>query len=335
MKRITVILLILCIITAGFGTLLPAAFAASQTAIVNNPNPADRLHLRSAPSASAASLGKYYNGVQVTVLSYQNSVWSQVRIGSGDGSATGYMMTRYLKTGGSVASTIPTMYVKTSGGSLNLRASRSSASKAIASLRNGASVQLLCEASPWVQVRTSSGKIGFVMRSYLTADSGGMGGSSSGDNIQNGSIGWVNNGNGKRLHLRSGAGSGYSSLGLYYTGTPVTALAAPSNGWARVRIGNSGEGTQTGYMMLDFLTFRSTDASLRYTLPTYRPRAASAWDLKMSPSIIADPVPLSDFSDSNTLFLMGELSGGWWHMQNTYSGKTGFVNNISGYVKVK
>ena len=37
-------------------------------AVVNNPNPQDRLHLREAPSADSASLGKYFNGVFAYVL---------------------------------------------------------------------------------------------------------------------------------------------------------------------------------------------------------------------------------------------------------------------------
>ena len=39
------------------------------TAVVKNPDPQDRLNLREQPSETAASLGKYYNGVVVQSLS--------------------------------------------------------------------------------------------------------------------------------------------------------------------------------------------------------------------------------------------------------------------------
>ena len=43
-------------------------------AVVHNPNPEDRLHLRTAANQAAASLGKYYNGTPVQVLT-QDGAW--------------------------------------------------------------------------------------------------------------------------------------------------------------------------------------------------------------------------------------------------------------------
>ena len=64
-------------------------------AVVNNPNPADRLHLRSQPSRDAAPLGKYYSGTPVQVLERQGD-WTKVMI---FGCAKGWMMTKYLSFG--------------------------------------------------------------------------------------------------------------------------------------------------------------------------------------------------------------------------------------------
>lgn len=69
----------------------------SGWATPNNPNPADRLHLRSEPDKTSASLGKYLNGTPVKVLK-RGSEWTQVRIGS----TVGYMMTKYLVFGNAV-----------------------------------------------------------------------------------------------------------------------------------------------------------------------------------------------------------------------------------------
>ncbi len=66
-------------------------------AVVNNPDPADRLHLRVSPQRGATSLGKFYNGTPVRVLEERGD-WSRVEIGL-DGNLTGWMMTKYLTHG--------------------------------------------------------------------------------------------------------------------------------------------------------------------------------------------------------------------------------------------
>lgn len=65
-------------------------------AVVNNPNPEDRLHLRTKPDKDAASLGKFYNGTPVIVLETKGA-WNRVQIGL-DG-LEGWMMTQYLAFG--------------------------------------------------------------------------------------------------------------------------------------------------------------------------------------------------------------------------------------------
>lgn len=69
----------------------------SGWAVVCNPNPADRLHLRVKPDRGAESLGKFYNGTPVQVIRQQGD-WCEVTIGL-DGCLTGWMMKRYLVFG--------------------------------------------------------------------------------------------------------------------------------------------------------------------------------------------------------------------------------------------
>lgn len=64
--------------------------------VVSNPDPADRLHLRTEPDRGAESLGKFYNETPVQVLS-QKGEWSEVRVGL-DG-LRGRMMTKHLAFG--------------------------------------------------------------------------------------------------------------------------------------------------------------------------------------------------------------------------------------------
>lgn len=68
---------------------------ASRWAVVNNPNPDDRLHLRERDDKNAASFGKFYNGTPVEVLRKHDG-WVFVRI---PGGFTGWMMEKYLAFG--------------------------------------------------------------------------------------------------------------------------------------------------------------------------------------------------------------------------------------------
>lgn len=67
----------------------------SAYALVNNPDPADRLHLRTKADKGAKSLGKFYNRTPVIILE-RGDTWSHVQIGRGSSCMTGYMMTKYL-----------------------------------------------------------------------------------------------------------------------------------------------------------------------------------------------------------------------------------------------
>lgn len=62
---------------------------------VNNPRSTQVLNLRESPSQSSRSLGQYYNGKQVHIISHGNT-WCEVYV---DG-IHGYMMTQYLRFGG-------------------------------------------------------------------------------------------------------------------------------------------------------------------------------------------------------------------------------------------
>ncbi|MBR3099748.1 MAG: SH3 domain-containing protein, partial [Clostridia bacterium] len=67
---------------------------SSRYAMVVNPNPADRLHLRERADKGSRSQGKYYTGTPVEVLSVEGD-WVQVAIGG----QRGFMMRRYLTFG--------------------------------------------------------------------------------------------------------------------------------------------------------------------------------------------------------------------------------------------
>ena len=67
----------------------------SAYALVHNPDPEDRLHLREQPDKRSTSLGKFYNRTPVFILE-RGKTWTKVRIGSEEQGFTGYMMTKFL-----------------------------------------------------------------------------------------------------------------------------------------------------------------------------------------------------------------------------------------------
>ena len=74
MKKLLCALLLLSLLLTCCAALADGgALAPGSIAYVNNPNPTDRLNLRTKPSAQSVSLGKYYNGTWVTVLGVSGS----------------------------------------------------------------------------------------------------------------------------------------------------------------------------------------------------------------------------------------------------------------------
>lgn len=136
-------------------------------AYVNNPDSADRLHLRKEASTDSISLGKYYNGTTVKLLGSPKRVgsdsWVQVAIESTG--VTGYMQTAYLSQV-PVKDVRPQSSVKSIGG-VNLRQSASTSSKMIAALKQGTSLCIMgIVEGRWAHVAVDD-MTGYVMLMYL------------------------------------------------------------------------------------------------------------------------------------------------------------------------
>lgn len=84
---------------------------STNWAVVNNPNPTDRLHLRTEPDRKSVSLGKFYNRTPVYVDEIRGD-WAHVTIGR---DLSGWMLTDYLAFGedmDKVACAFPQLIVK-------------------------------------------------------------------------------------------------------------------------------------------------------------------------------------------------------------------------------
>ncbi len=136
------------------------------TAVVNNPSPSERLHLRIGPSEQSASLGKYYNGVRVVINGDCTGEWTPVVIGD---ALHGYMKTEFLKTDGTdVSSAMPVMHINNPNAAknLHLREKQSTASGSLGIYPNGTEVILMGFSNEWAHVIVE-GKFGFMLAEYL------------------------------------------------------------------------------------------------------------------------------------------------------------------------
>ena len=159
-----------------------------ETAWVNTTG--GSLNLREAASGTARIVATLPNGTALTVLS-RGDTWCAV---SYQGLA-GYVMTAYLRFSSSAATAVPTAvptalptaapviptwnpngsgtntgtiaYVKTSGGSLNLREAARNGSKILTTIPNGTALVILERGTVWCST-TYNGTFGYVMTDYLS-----------------------------------------------------------------------------------------------------------------------------------------------------------------------
>lgn len=311
---------------------------------VHNPNPDDRLNLRTKPSTDAPSLGKYYNGVDVTLLGPEENGWYKVKFGT----LTGYMQAEFLETDPDKMWMVQSVSISfrvnnASGTGLNLRELQSTKSKSLGFYKNGEIGYVFGVGETWCHVLMSDETFGFMLRENLSPvpvfDKGNAP-VASGDTPGKGWAGpvgahliadWplgitgydtavVNNPNpSDRLHLRSEPKEGAKSLGRYYNGVRVTINIPSDMEWTRVNIGN-----YHGYMRTEFLAFgdpaQSIVASAMPIMVVNNPGSAANLNLREGPFAAAKS--LGVYPNGTKVILMG-FNDTWAHV--IVDGQMGFM----------
>ena len=137
---------------------------ASNYMFVKNPNPNDRLHLRTKPQKGAASLGKFYNRTPVYVIDEQGE-WVHVRIGSEESGLEGYMMTKFL-TRDEVACAFPQKHILPEVHSKTgfiLKAKPKKDAEEICTVTAGWNIIGVVE-DDWYVIMTSDGTVGYALQ---------------------------------------------------------------------------------------------------------------------------------------------------------------------------
>lgn len=297
---------------------------AEVTATVCNPDPTDRLNLRTKPSTDAPTLGKYYNGTFIEVLNDENNGFVKVRFCN----LEGYMQKSLLAFDadrGQVASAIPSVIIKNDGGTgLNLRLTQSIHSKSLGFYANGEMVFVYGVGETWCHVQAPDGKIGFMLREKLSPIldfDKGSGSSTGSSGSQPGTVirtAMVNNPNPEdRLNLRAAPNTEAATLCKYYNGVQVELLGDENNGWIKVRIGNL-----DGYMRTAFL---ETDYSktIGSALPSYSIDNAAGTGLTLRASQSTSANSLGFYTNGEMGYVYG-VSETWCHVIAP-DGKIGFM----------
>lgn len=290
--------------------------------VINNPDPNDRLNLRTEPSQDAPTLGKYYNGTWLEALSDEKDGWVKVRIFE----LEGYMMAEFLiypeqlQVG---AATVPTVQIQNSSGSgLNLRKAQSMSSSSLGLYKNGSTVRVFGVGETWCHVQTEDGNVGFMLRERLSPllefqKSSSNTSSDTSQPVNSSAV--VNNPNSiDRLNLRTKPSQSAPTLGKYYSGTTVEVLSSDQNGWTKVRIH-----TLEGYMMTKYLAFGQDQFSVGYAMPSVKIENMNGTGLNLRQQQSSSSTSLGLYKNGSTVCVLG-VSENWCHVQ-TEDGQVGFM----------
>lgn len=293
-------------------------YAAGTPAWIANSHEGYRLNLREKPSASASSLGKYYTGTPVTLTGIVQDGFAQVLLAD---SLLGWLDLRFLTFDPlSFSPETPLVTISNDGGG-NLRSGPGTNFARLGKFGYGTVVTVLgVRSDGWYHVSVDE-QIGYMSETVLSgafhlgygmdSDNPALDTNISGNEIQH----YVNSrSNGGMLHLRKAASSSAKSLGLFYTGTPLTVLSYTRTGWAYVRIGQT-----EGYIDADYLTItRPTQCGEKRTV---RNKRASGLNLRSAPSTGAEI--LTFVPNYSQLTVLGDLSDGWCYV--IYEGQFGYM----------
>ncbi len=296
----------------------PVSYKGGTSGWIVNQQEGYRLNLRESPTATAKSLGKYFTGTPVLFTGNAKDGFVQVLLA---GTTFGWLDERFV-TADSLAFVpeTPMVTVNNPGSGAVLRSGPATSQSRIGWFGHGTAVTVLgVQADGWHHVDVG-GQVGYMAASVLSGafpyDNGLDSDALTHNTTQNADLQlYINTrSSGGQLHLRKSASVSAKSLGLFYTGTPVTVLSYTRDGWAYVRIGQT-----EGYMDANYLaSLKPTQYGAKFTVRNSR---ATGLNLRALPSTGGE---LLDFAPNYaTVTVLGELSDGWCYVE--YNGKLGYM----------
>ncbi len=256
MKKGFILLLLVAVIAC-----IPVfGLAMNDGAVVNNPNPQDRLHLRAEPSMTSQSLGKYYNGTPVKIIEYRTDEWVKVVVGYPTGpdyeAYVGYMLEKYLtSTFDGAADKVKSAMPEYASTSSTWRMYHSpSSNAAYETFGMNEDIRLMGFTEKWWHI--------LIMRNGESYRSGFV---PAANKLETPQVAAINNPNAiDRLHLRISNDPNARSLGKYYNGVKAQVISRHGD-WMKVRIGGA-----EGFMMTKYLALGASAEHVKSAIPTVR-----------------------------------------------------------------
>jgi uncharacterized protein YgiM (DUF1202 family) len=222
------------------------------------------LRLRSSASFSSSTIASYNTGTRVEILGTSGS-WYHVKMDDG---TTGYMYSSYISLTSPGTGTGTAYVTSTNGYGVRMRTGPGTSYSIIGVYSVGTAVTVLETGTNWCKIQIGS-HTGYMMKKFLTTSGGGTTGDTA-------TI-WSPNGYGVRL--RTGAGTGYSIIGVYSVGTTVTILTHGTT-WDYISVGS-----RTGYMMNYYLTSYSTAVATGITVTPASATAAQGATVALTTAV--------------------------------------------------
>lgn len=288
-----------------------------NSAYVCNPQDGSRLNLRTSPSSSSTSLGKYYTGTPLTLMGDSRNGYTRVKIGD----VSGWMDSRYITTiPYSFVSETPYVYVSNPGSGLNLRIGPGTSYDKIGWYPHGTGITILgVRADEWCHVSVN-GQTGYMSSElmserfpwHFSSDAENLG--STVDSAATGTSAYVGVPVTSGLHLRRSATTASESLGVFYTGCPVTIISYTRTGWAYVKIGD----------MHGYMDASSLSAAQPYQTGVSRMISnayGTGLNLRTQPDTSSTIIRLC--SNYTTVTVLGDLKNGWCYV--LYAADAGYM----------
>ncbi|PYZ92557.1 hypothetical protein CR194_12875 [Salipaludibacillus keqinensis] len=270
---------------------------------------ASSLFVRAQPSTNGSIIGGYIRGTTVE-LHEQSGSWYKVRYNN----RWGYIHGSHVKvteTSGGSSSTIGSGEVTATN--LNVRASASTNSSIISSLRRGTTVDLHEKSGDWYKIKVGS-RWGYVHGSYIkTASSGGSsGGSSTAPSTESGEVTAAN------LNVRASASTNSSIISSLRRGTTVE-LHEKTGDWYKIKVGS-----RWGYVHGSYIKTSNSSGSSggSSTAPSTESGEVTAANLNVRASASTNSSIISSLRRGTTVELH-EKTGDWYKIK---------VGNRWGYV---
>ena len=283
------------------------SYPQSAPAYVVNPQPGTRLNLRAAPSANAASLGKYYTGAPMVLTGEVRNGFARVIVGS----VSGWFDVRYITLDpNAFRSELPQVQILHPGSGANLRAGAGTSTNRIGWYPHGTNVTILgVREDEWYHVSVA-GQTGFMSCTLLSQTFPWQLGADSDapvlpdSVIIQGATAFISATGG--VHLRCAPDADARSLGVFYRGCPASIISYTRTGWVYIRVGE-----MAGYV--DGSTLNSTRLNrIGHTRRIINPYGTGL-NLRNLPTTNSTILMLCrNYSDVTVL---GDLADGWCYVQ--------------------